>query len=146
MHLAIKQRNREGITILDLKGRIVLGEEDSSLRNELQSLLDAEIKTVILNLKEISQLDSAAIGTMVYFTKEFRDAGGRLALLTPSHTELPEVIQLKTKLESYRDELDAVNSFFPDRKVAHYDILEFVEHLEREKAEESTTSTNREEG
>ena len=44
-----------------------------------------------------------------------------------SHGKVYEMARLEAVVEIYRDELDAINSFFPDRKVAHYDILEYVE-------------------
>lgn len=143
MHLDIKLHVNEGITIFDLKGKIVLGPEDSALREQLQSLLDAGTRNIILNLRDVSHIDTAALGTMVHFTTKLRDAGGKLALLNiaPAHADLAELMKLDTVIESYHDELDAVNSFFPDRKIVHYDILEFVEEIEHEKQAESKEST-----
>ena len=142
MHLEIKQREREGIPILDLKGRIVLGAEDSSLRQRLESMSDAGAHNAILNLHEVSQLDSAGLGTLALIANKFRDSGGKLVLLNiaPSHAQLPEILKLNTLFESYQDEVDAVNSFFPDRRLAHYDILEFVEQMEHDHAAEPKAS------
>ena len=53
--------------------------------------------------------------------------------VTPSHTRLSDVLKLNTLFESYQDEQDAVNSFFPDRALRRYDILEFVEGHEKQK-------------
>jgi len=135
MHPTIHQREREGITILDLKGKIVLGAGDSTFREHVQSLFNEGTRKVILNLKDVTDLDSAGLGTLVLLATTFRDAGGKLALLnmSPAHAQLPEVLKLNTVFEIYHDELDAVNSFFPERKVAHYDILQFVHEIEHDK-------------
>ena len=63
--------------------------------------------------------------------------------VVPAHTKLASALQLDTEFESYTDEQDAVNSFFPDRAVRHYDILEFVEERERsQKPEEPGHSSS----
>jgi anti-sigma B factor antagonist len=62
----------------------------------------------------------------------FRDSGGKLVLLHLSNQgTLPDLLKLNTVFETYQDELDAVNSFFPERAVTRYDILDFVEEQER---------------
>jgi len=148
MHLEIQQREREGVTILDLKGKIVLGAEDSALRERLESILETGTRNVVLNLKEVSHLDTAALGTLVHLGTTFRDSGGKMALLNmaSSHAKLPEILKLNTLFETYHDEVDALNSFFPERKVAHYDILEFVEEMEQEQHAGSEASKKGAEG
>jgi len=129
MKLKIDQRKSQGIFILDLKGRLLLGEEDLALRQQLTSLLLETAKPkVILNLKEVSAIDTTALGTLVFFSERFREASGRLVLLqlNESEAKLPETLKLNTVFDIYRDEVDAVNSFFPDRVVPRYDILDFV--------------------
>jgi anti-sigma B factor antagonist len=129
LDLQIDQRETEGIVILDLKGQLVLGPEDVALRQWLQMLRETGHLNVALNLKDVSDLDTSALGTLVYCATKFREAGGRLVLLnlSPSHTELSNTVRLNTTFDIYSDELAALNSFFPDRVVPHYDILEFVE-------------------
>ena len=133
--LRIEQREREGIVILDLKGRLVLGQEDIALRQRLQALRDAGQANVALNLKGVSDMDTTALGTLVFCSMKFRDAGGRLVLfnLSPSHSQLSNLVKLNTAFEMYPSEVDALNSFFPERVVPHYDILEFVEELEQQR-------------
>ncbi len=133
MDLQIEQRENAGIVILDLKGRLVLGEEDLALRQHLQSLLESGKRRVVLNLKEVSDIDTSALGTLIYRALKFRDAGGRLVLLnlSPSHTKLSNALKLNTAFETYQEEHVAVNSFFPERAVPQYDILDFVEELEQ---------------
>ena len=139
MDLQIHQRESEGIIVLDLKGRVVLGPEDVALRQRLQTLRDAGDTKVALNLQGVSEMDTSALGTLIFYATEFREAGGRLVLLnlSPSHTRLSNTVKLNTAFDIYGDELSAVNSFFPDRVVPRYDILEFVEELERRQASES---------
>lgn len=136
-HLEITARKREEIVILDLKGRVVLGPGDLELREQLQSLLALGKPNVILNFKEVTDIDTTGIGTLVFCAAKFQEAGGHIAFLNLSHAhaQLPEILKLDTLFIAYQDELDAVNSFFPERVVPHYDILEFVEHLESEKVD-----------
>jgi anti-sigma B factor antagonist len=138
MQLVIQQREKEGITILDLKGKIILGPEDLSLRERLLSLLDQGIRNVVLNLKEVTHIDTAGVGTLVFCTEKFRAAGGRLVLvnLTPAQASVANILKLDSELDIYPDELDAVNSFFPDRAVPHYDILQLVEQIKARRGSE----------
>ena len=131
MHLEIHQREQEGITILDLKGKVVLGPEDLLLRERLLSLRAGGVLNVVLGLKEVSHIDTAGVGTLVMCTEKFRAAGGKLALvnLNPAHTSTTNVLKLDSELDIFPEELDAVNSFFPDRAVPHYDILQLVEEI-----------------
>ena len=133
MNLEIEQREKEGIFILDLKGRLVLGSEDLALRQRLQSLLDAGRHNVILNLKDVSNIDTTGLGTLVSWALKFRESGGKLVLLNlgESQARLPDTLKLNAVFETYQDEAAAVNSFFPERAIQHYDILDFVEEQER---------------
>jgi anti-sigma B factor antagonist len=133
MNLEIEQREKEGIFILDLKGRLVLGREDLALRQKLQSLLDAGRHNVILNLKDVSNIDTTGLGTLVSWALRFRESGGKLVLLNlgESQARLPDMLKLNAAFETYQDENAAVNSFFPERAFQHYDILDFVEEQER---------------
>ena len=127
MSHAIHERERDGIVILDVKGRLALGPDDSDLRQHLQTLLEAGKKNVITNLHQVSSIDPAAIGLLTEFAEQFHNAGGRLVLLNPARDLAGEPLDLDTTFPTYTDEQDAVNGFFPDRKVPHYDVLEFVE-------------------
>jgi anti-sigma B factor antagonist len=130
--LEIHQRERDGIIILDLKGHLVMGHGDSSLRESVQTLFDSGNRRLILNLAGVSNIDSIGAGALLFLAQEYREAGGKLVFfkLAHAHGELYEMARLEAALEIYSEELDAVNSFFPDRAVAHYDILDFVEHIE----------------
>jgi anti-anti-sigma factor len=114
---------------------MVLGPEDVALRQRLQTLREVGHTNVALNLKDVTEMDTTALGTLIYCSMKFREAGGRLVLLnlSPTHTQLSNTVRLNTAFEIYRDEIAALNSFFPDRAVPRYDILQFVEELEQER-------------
>lgn len=124
MALEIKQRAREGIAILDLKGRITVGEEAGVLRDEFGKLAG----NVILNLRNVEFIDSTGLGALVLGFTSLRKRAGRLKLenLSRRHVELLVFTKLTTVFEIFTDEQDAVNSFFPDREIQHFDILSFV--------------------
>jgi len=134
-HLELTQRDNQGITILDLKGRATLGPEDLELRERLISLLAAGTKNVILNFKHLTDIDTTSIGSLVFCARKYEESGGRIAFLNlaPAHAQIGEILKLSSVFQVYENEAEAVNSFFPDRTVPHYDLLEFIEHLESEK-------------
>ena len=129
MKLQIEQRERENIVILDLKGRLIVGDEDLSLLQRLLLLLDARRREVIVNLQEVSSIDESGLATLAFCARRFQDTNGRLVLLNPHRPDRPitGILEPDIVLETYQEELDAVNSFFPDRVVPQYDILEFVQ-------------------
>jgi anti-sigma B factor antagonist len=134
--LQIEQREREKIVILDLKGRLILGDEDLSLLQRLLLLLDSRCRKVIVNLQEVSSIDASGLATLAFCATRFYDVDGRVVVLNPRRPDRPiaDILEPDTVLETYREEIDAVNSFFPDRVVPRYDILEFVQkRKEREK-------------
>ena len=126
MALEIKQRVREGILILDLKGRITVGEEAGILRAEFGTLAGAA--NVILNMQQVEYVDSTGLGALVLGFTSLRKRAGRLILenLTRRNIELLLFTKLTTVFEIFDDEQDAVNSFFPDREIRRFDILNFV--------------------
>lgn len=130
MSLQIEEREREGIVILDLKGPLTLGHGDLELRDRLPSLHQSGKVNIILNLQDVSHIDSTGLGTLVFGLARLRRSGGRLALLNlnRSHLELFLLTKLAIAFEFFSDEQDAVDSFFPDRALKHYDVLDFVQH------------------
>jgi anti-sigma B factor antagonist len=127
--LEIHQRENEGIVILDLHGKLVMGGADIALRDCVQSLFDPGNRQLILDLAKISEIDTSGMGVLLLLAEQYRDAGGKLVLfnIAHAHGEIYEMARIETAIEIYRDELGAINSFFPDRKVTHYDILDYVE-------------------
>jgi len=145
MHLQIEPRENEGITVLDLKGRAVLGPEDAFLRERLLSVLASGVVKLILNFKDVSRIDTAGMGTLIFCTEKFEAAGGKLVLfnLNSDQVNIANALKLETGLNIFPNELDAVNSFFPDRAVPHYDILELIEQIKARKAAQESPESKK---
>jgi anti-sigma B factor antagonist len=129
MSLEIRKREREGIVILDLNGRITVGEESSKLRDVLRELSAGGVQNVILNLRGVDYIDSTGLGALVICFTTLRKANGKLTLLNASrrNIELLVFTKLATVFEIFNDEQEAVNSYFPDREIKRFDILSFVQ-------------------
>lgn len=134
MGLQVHERQREGITILDLAGRITVGDESETLRDAIRTRAATGARNFILNLHEIDYIDSTGLGAMVVCFTSLRKTGGRLKLesLNRRTVELLVLTKLTTVFELFNDEQDAVNSFFPDREIKHFDILSFVKEQSEE--------------
>ena len=85
---------------------------------------------IVLSFKDVGHIDSTGLGTRVSGLARLRKAGGRLALvnLKKSHPELFLLTKLAIAFAFFDDEQEAVNSFFPDRAVKPFDILNFIQH------------------
>lgn len=138
MSLDIQQREREGIILLDLKGRLVVGEATNRLRSKVQELIDAKQVNLVLNMAGVDFIDSSGLGSMVICFTNVQKAGGKIKLLslTRRNIELLVLTKLTTVFETFDDEQDAVNSFFPNREVKRFDILAFVQQQRKEEAEQ----------
>ncbi len=134
MALEIQQREREGITVLALDGRITVGPEASSLRDRISTLNGAGTRNVVLNLARVDYIDSTGLGALVICATSLRKTGGNMKLvsLNRRNIELLVMTKLATVFEIFADEQDAVNSFFPDREIKTFDILEFVKKTKEE--------------
>jgi anti-sigma B factor antagonist len=128
MSFEIRESEREGISILDLKGRLTVGEA-STLRDRINERLAAGHKNVILTLQHVDYIDSTGLGSMVICFTTLKKAGGALKLVNPNkrNIELLLLTKLHTIFEVFSDEQEAVNSFFPDREIKRFDILSFVQ-------------------
>jgi anti-sigma B factor antagonist len=129
MSLQIEQRDREGIIILDLKGRITMGEEVTSFRETMRTIAGTNANPkVILNLQHIDYIDSTGLGALVMGSTAVRSSGGAVKLLHLNRRNLELLVATKLAVifEVFNDEQDAVNSFFPGREIKAFDILEFV--------------------
>lgn len=134
MALEIQRREHEGITILDLKGRITVGAEATALREAVATAVADGIQKLVLNLEHVDFIDSTGLGAVVMCSTTIRKAGGTVKLLNLNrrNIELLVMTKLATVFETFTDEQDAVNSFFPDRKINKFDILSFVQQLKKE--------------
>ena len=134
MSLSLEQREREGIVLLDGKGRITAGEETAGFRAEMDALIAASKVNIILNLAEVDFIDSTGLGALVVASSEMKKRDGKIKLvhLNKRNVELLVVTKLTTIFDIFDDEQDAVNSFFPDRQVRAFDLLAFVRDMKQE--------------
>ena len=124
----ITSREVDRITILDLDGRLTAGPNSGALRERIVQLSNESQLNVILNLKNCEFIDSTGLGTMVVCYTALQKQGGALKLenLSRRHVELLVLTKLTTIFEIFDNERDAINSFYPDREVKRFDILDFV--------------------
>lgn len=113
MALRMTDRDVNGITVLDIEGRIVLGEESNSFRERVKSLLAAGKKKIVLNMSNVSYIDSAGLGTLVATFHSARSQGAtlKLANLGSKFREVLQVTKLMTVFDTYDNEAAAVQSF-----------------------------------
>ncbi len=106
-------REVNGVTVIDLEGRIVLGEESNSFRERVKSLLAAGKKKIVLNLANVSYIDSAGLGTLVATFHSARSQGAtlKLANLGQKFKEVLQVTKLMTVFDTYENEPAAIQSF-----------------------------------
>jgi anti-sigma B factor antagonist len=112
MNLKMSTRLLDGIVVVDCSGRIVFGEETSALRDTVKRLL-TETKQIVLNLGEVTYIDSGGLGTLVGLYTSARSGGGsiKLANLTQRVGDLLQVTKLLTVFEVYEGEDKAVRAF-----------------------------------
>jgi anti-sigma B factor antagonist len=136
MALRVTQREEEGISILQLKGRLTFGPEDILLDEEIRDKLAARRVRVVIDLANVDKIDSAGLGTLLYARGELRRAGGGLALanLQPAQMKVLLVAKLETVFDVFDSQLDAINSFFPARTIPRYDLLELVTSMRESRA------------
>jgi len=106
-------RQVEGVTIVDLSGRIKLGEGSSVLRDTVKDLLGKGQKNILLNLGDISYIDSSGIGELVSAFTSVRNQGGELKLLhlTKKVHDLLQITKLYTVFDVKDDEAAAISTF-----------------------------------
>ena len=113
MSLKINVRESGDVLILDLNGRITLGEEAASLRDTLREQIDSGRKNILLNLAEVTYIDSSGLGQLVGSFATVTSRGGQLKLpnLQKRLHELMQVTKLITVFEVYATEAAALRSF-----------------------------------
>jgi anti-sigma B factor antagonist len=113
MPLTISTREVAHVTILDVNGRIVLGDEIGDLRDAVRNLVAEGKKKIILNLAAVDYIDSSGVGELVGSYTTVRNAGGELKLLnlSPKVQDILNVTKLYTVLDVRDDEFTAVKSF-----------------------------------
>jgi len=106
-------RRVDGVTILDLSGRITLGEGSVVLRDQIRDLLGKSEKKILLNLGDVTYIDSSGIGELVSAFTTVRNQGGELKLLnlTKKVHDLLQITKLYTVFDVKDDEASAVKAF-----------------------------------
>ncbi len=111
--MEIAERVVEGVTVLDLKGKMTLGEGDELLKDKINSLLANSRKKLVLNLEGVPYIDSAGLGEIVRTYTTVSRQGGSLKLLnlTKRIEDLLAITKLLTVFETFDTEAEAINSF-----------------------------------
>lgn len=117
--MQIEERSAGEVTLLDLKGKMTLGEGDELLKDKINSLANQGRRKIVLNLADVPYIDSAGLGEIVRTYTTITREGGQLKLLnlTKRITDLLAITKLLTVFETYENEADAVRSFAPSAKV-----------------------------
>ena len=113
MSLRIVNSEVDGITVLELDGRIALGDESNSLREKLKSIVAAGTKKIVLNVANIKYIDSTGLSTLVaaHVSAKTQGASVRLCHLSQKFHDILEVTELLTAFEVYDTQAAAVSSF-----------------------------------
>jgi len=111
--MQIEERVAGEVTILDLQGKLTLGDGDELLRDKVNSLIQQDRKKIVLNLENVPYIDSAGLGEVVRTYTTVSRQGGSLKLLhlTKRIQDLLSITKLLTVFETYETEAEALASF-----------------------------------
>src|ERR1700694_4931532 len=117
--MQIEERAVGDVVVLDLKGKITLGQGDELLKDKVNSLVNQGHRKIVLNLAEVPYIDSAGLGEIVRTYTTVSRQGGSLKLLnlTKRITELLSITKLLTVFETFDSESEAIKSFQASAKV-----------------------------
>jgi anti-sigma B factor antagonist len=114
MHMALKITNRDvdGVSVLALEGRVVFGEETSSVRDQVKTLLAAGKKKLVLNMEKVTFVDSTGLGMLVGVRQSAKTAGAQLRLsnVEARYSELLKMTQLWPLFDVSATEADAIKA------------------------------------
>ncbi len=113
MSVKLNTRQVGDVAVIDVSGRITLGEGSSALRDSIRELVSKGQKKVLLNLAEVSYIDSSGIGELVSGFTTVTNSGGQLRLLnlTKRVKDLLQITKLYTVFDVHDDEASAIRSF-----------------------------------
>ena len=113
MSLRATHRDAGQVTVVDLSGRIVLGDGSALLRKTIRGLLDDQRRKILLNLADVDYIDSSGIGELVSGFTAVKNQGGDLKLLhlTKKVRDLLQITKLYTVFDVFTDESNGVSSF-----------------------------------
>ena len=111
--ITIEERLFRGVTILDLSGKLGLGESNRQLHGFIKRLVSEGKGQIVINLEKITHIDSSGLGELVsgYATLKSNDGELKLSNLNDRVTDLMTITKLYTVFEIFNDELDAIDSF-----------------------------------
>ena len=117
--MQIEERSAGDVIVLDLKGKMTLGEGEELLKDKINSLVQQGRRKVVLNLEGVPYIDSAGLGEIVRTYTTISRQGGSLKLLnlTKRITDLLSITKLLTVFETYDNEADVVRSFSASARV-----------------------------
>src|SRR5260221_13370737 len=117
--MQIQERAVGDVMVLDLKGKITLGEGDELLKDKVNSLVNQGHKKIVLNLADVPYIDSAGVGEIgrTYTTVRLQGGSRKLLNLTKRVTDLLSITKLLTVFETFDSENEAVRSFPASAKV-----------------------------
>jgi anti-sigma B factor antagonist len=101
------------ISVVDLSGKITIGEGDVILRERVTELLEGGNQNILLNLEKVSYMDSAGIGELVACYKRAKEKDGTVKLLNPTGKvfDLLQLTKLEEVFETFKDEREALGSY-----------------------------------
>ena len=113
MNIKIDERHIDGITVLDIVGKLTIDEAAQQLRDKINSLISQKETRIVLNLKHVPYIDSGGLGELIASFGSVTRAGGKMKLLNVSarNHDLLSITRLVTVFESFDSEAEAVKSF-----------------------------------
>ena len=113
--MKFSSRKAGGVVIIDIEGKILLGDGDVEIKQAIDGLLSQNQKNILINLAKVPYIDSAGLGEMIRCFTAIRKAGGSLRLLAPNQRliDLLTITKLVNVFDWYNDESAALKSFSP---------------------------------
>lgn len=111
--MQITERQAEGITILEIQGKILMGEGDVAIKRKIDELIAKDVKNIVLNLAHVPYMDSSGLGELIRCYTTVRKSGGvmKLAHVTEKIVDLLTITKLITVFEYFDTEAKALESF-----------------------------------
>ena len=111
--MKITERERDGVKILDLKGKITIGAGDVALRDAVQAAMASGARNILINLQDVTMMDSSGVGELVSSYTTVKNRGGTLKLLhlPPKVQDVLQITQLITVFDVFESEDEAVRSY-----------------------------------
>jgi len=111
--MKIQKRERDGVTILDVEGKITIGKGDVALREAVQQVVGAGATKLVFNLEDVTAMDSSGVGELVSSFTTVTNRGGKLKLanLPAKVNDILQITQLITVFEVFDSEDEAIRSF-----------------------------------